>query len=236
MKKTLCLVACMICAGFMAFAKPFVPASHQAVVSIYANDKIEWYGEEPQSSGILNVIGRNQVNENASDEEKAKLGFTGYLLEDAAVYVYEALAAYGLDIISAEEVLNCETYAAAVDNKMKKAALFVTPEGYKLFGTNDKAFTKILAETGAEGLISVYFEISKIMDKGIGKNGKMKACVTASIEFIDAKGKTLKTFSGFAKSEEALEIKAGNYDAEALSVLYPDVIKAALAEATAKIK
>lgn len=236
MKKIISLVICMMCAGLMAFAKPFVPANHEAVVSIYANDKIEWYGEESESTGILNLVGRNKVNNEASDEEKAKLGFTGYLLNDAAADTIEALAAYGFDLVPQEEVLNCDTYTAAKDNKMKKAALMVTPDGYKLFGTNDKQFSKIISETGAEGLISVYFDIAKLMDAGVAKNGKMKACVTVSIEFIGSNGKTLKTFSGFASSEESLEVVAGIYDVEALSAMYPEVIKAALADAVSKIK
>jgi len=224
--------------GMMMFAKPFTPANPEAVVSVYANDKITWYGETDtdEGKGLLNLAARAAVNDKASDEQKAKLGYTGYLLEGAKDAVFEVFSAAGIELVSEETVMGSATYAAAVDNKMKKAAFFVTPENYKLFGNKDKQFAAIASETGAAGLVSVYFNIENIMDAGVAKNGKMKACCTVAIEFIDPTGKTLKICNGFATSNETVKIAGGVYDVEAVSKLFPGVIKASLENAVEKMK
>ncbi len=220
------------------FAKPFVPASPEAVVSIYANDKIGWYGEtdSDEGKGLLNLAARAAVNNNASDDEKAKLGYTGYLLEGAKNSVFEVLSANGIELIDEATVLNSATYSAAVDNKMKKAAFFVTPENYKLFGNKDKQFANISSEVGAAGLISIYIDIQKLMDSGVAKNGKMKTCVTVAIEFMDATGKPVKMINGFATAKETVKIVGGVYDVDAIAAQYPAVIKAALENAMEKMK
>lgn len=237
MKKLLCFSVSLLSLGFMLFAKPFTPAAPEAVVSIYANDKIGWYGEADSEGGkgLLNLAARAAVNKNADDEAKARLGYTGYLLEDAKADLFEALANAGIEVIDEATVFNSAAFANAEDNKMKKAAFYVTPEGYKLFGNKDKQFAPIASELGAAGLISVFIDCEKMMDSGVAKNGKMKACCSVTIEFIDTNGKTLKLLNGFATANEKIAIAGGVYDVDKVAAQFPEVIKAAYADALSKM-
>lgn len=235
MKKTLLFTICLSCISSL-FAKPFNPQSPAAVVSVIANNEINWEGEAAKSGGLLGSMAKKDSLDNDDEESLLLKGFTTPLMKDAVAAVYEVFAEEGIELIDEASVIGSNAYANAEDNKMYKMAMNITADGYKLIGLKDSSIKDISAEVGAASIIIVNFKIEKMIAKGVGKNGTMTACVTAIIDFCDTNGKSLKNVNGFAKGTETIDVKMDKYDALGLAAMYPAVFRDALKTAIAKIK
>ena len=236
MKKIIALTLTALTA-IAAFAKPFVPGK-TAVVTIMANDTITWFGEddEEHGSGLLNLAVRKDITENASKEEQIQAGYTAYMMEDVKAAVFEVLAEKGLDLIPEETVLASNAYTAASDNKILLAGFMNKPEGYKLLATNEKKlYPLLISELGADNIVLISFNIQKNMNTGVSHTGNMKACATVTIQFLDAKGKMAKSFSGYGSASEAIPVVKGVYDPQALAEQYPEALRAAVRKALEKL-
>lgn len=236
MKKTLAIALAALAAISSAVAKPFVPGK-TAVVTIMANDRITWYGEEDkEGTGLVNLAIRKGITDSGSKEDQIRAGQTAYMMEDVKAAVFEVFAEKGIEIIPEEEVLSSEAYAAATNSKFLQAGFMLSPKGYKLLGTNEKkVYPVIIPELGANNLALVSFNIQKNMVNGVGHNGSMKACASVTIQFLDEKAKMAKSLSGYASASNAIPVVKGVYDPKALAEGYPEALRAALRKALSKI-
>lgn len=206
-----------------------------AVVTVRANEEISWYGEE-ESSGAGKGLLDKFITKNTNEDTQVLLSRTTPLLDDALDAVYEVLSSVNIKLVEKENVINSSCYLSAEENKMLKAAAFVCPEGYRILSSNDSAFSKsLMAETGASSCIYISFDINKIIRTGVGKNGKMTACVTTNLEIVNSEGKTVARLNGYATCEDSIAIVGGIYDPKKLNAMFPSTIRASLENAVEKL-
>lgn len=207
-----------------------------AVISIFVNDEITWYREDDEPSSLLGTFTKKMVDIEGTDDAKLLLSRTIPFVEGAEEAIFEGFSEAGIEVIPKDEVLNSNAYLSNEGNEFYKVSGVICPNGYKFFDiTNNKVRTEMTEETGAVSYVYITYEINKVMDKGIGKNGKVTACVTTTIRLTDSEGKNAVIKTGFAEGEDSIAIVAGIYDLQELSDMIPDIIKASLKNAVNKL-
>jgi hypothetical protein len=230
--------AAVLLTGCATTKAAFDPAaiSPAAVMSVKANYEVSWYGQDPETKGAAVGLMNKLIKDKTDAKTQNLLARTAPLMNDAAAAVYEVLPAAGIRLADKDAVLNSASYKAAGDNKLYAAAAFEKPDGYKMLGAKDTAVAAgVKTETGAASFVYVTYEINKVMGSGVGKNGSMTACVTATVVVADAEGKQIANGQAYAEGKDKIAVVAGIYDVEKLVPMYPAVIREALKKAVAKL-
>ena len=225
------LLVCLVMAGCASVNSIKDPSlvDPMGIVSVYADQDITWYGEEPQEDQGFNLLGKlvDKAVEASGNEELSKLmARTDFLVDEAEAILYKKLETVDtVKLLSRDEVLSSKTYKAVKKDSMVELSNLITADDYKYIKTNDAAFSKAMFnETGLKGNILANFKFQRLMKSGIAKNGEMGAAVTMSIIIVDEQGKMLFSKSYFGKSKESLGVIGGMYDIDQFIELFPGVV------------
>jgi hypothetical protein len=121
-----------------------------------------------------------------------------------------------------DTIVSSEAYANAVDLPLNNS---ITAAGYKYVNARNKSFASELnAQTGVQGITSISLNFTKMMQNGVGKNGKMSAHVEMIVTITNLEGKTVFSDMYTATSEEKIAVAAGIYDPEKLMAQFPALI------------
>lgn len=196
--------------------------SPMSIVSVTSNSEIIWFGEKQKKSGLLDSILKKVVDESDEDDLAVLLSRTKPLLTEAENSLIEALNSVdSVSLVNKEVVLNSNAYLnAKIDKNMEKLEK-ISPDGYRFVNSKDKKFLKNMnKEIGSSSNVYVDFTFSKKMVTGVGKNGKLGACVEIYVKIVDTKGKIIfqKIYTGI--SDDSTAIALGVYDPQSLVDLF----------------
>lgn len=184
--------------------KLLAPLSKVTLVSVSANDKLYYVGDEPPKASVLD----NVMNLASNDGKNSNVA--NRLLEKTEVYVTkseELLAsvlgsAKGSTLIPKDSLFASQAYAnASEDSLMGVAAL--RPAGYKFIKFGDAELAgQLMEELGANGIISASFLFQKVMAFGMMGTGTLGAHTSLTIQAFNSKGKLVftKVYVGVSKS------------------------------------
>lgn len=203
-----------------------------AVVSVFSNKIINWYGEEAveNSKGIEDSIRKALVPNRTAG--KVDYSEADDLIVEAADILMDILNNSGIaKIAEPAEVLESEAYLNAETDKRKESSGYIKAPSYKFINVSDKVFpAAIAAEKGIKSTMHVQFDFTKDIANGVGKNGSMKARITMQVIILDAEGKKILNESNDYSSTDRIPVVTGAYDNDALMDLFRSVLYEACAD------
>lgn len=183
------------------------------LVSVVANDKLYYVGDQPPKASLTDLA------MNAASNDGKNVNAANRLLEKTDVFVVKAeellagalASAKGSTLIPKETLFSSPTYANASDDKVT-GAFSMRPAGYKFVKLTDATLANLSKDVGANGLISASFLFQKAMAMGMMGTGTLGAQTTLTIQAYDTTGKMVftKVYVGVSKSNTG--VLANVYD------------------------
>ena len=196
-----------------------------ALVSIVANDDINWKGEESiDPNTTIFFTNRNLRN----DPDKTIISKTDALMESAEMLIRETLAGSVINLAERRSVLQSKAYLEAQLNKYQINRKQNKPKDFRFIDHRDKNFFSALAaETGIQRTMFVDFNLTKSMKSGVGKFGSCQAEVEAVFIILDVQGKTIIRKKIELGSLSVIDVSGGVYShSELMSVFESTIIDA----------
>lgn len=179
-----------------------------AIMSINISNQLQWEGEE-NSSGVAGLLVTKAVSKNGDEDKIADMGYTKSLYDDAVYACYDILENdFDMDVIPEDKLFSVQSYLDAANDLSYKLA-YDQPKQYRALTYKNFVAPEVALETGARTFAYITFDVCKVMDTGIGKNGSCKGSVKASIYFADESGKFIAGYYGYARSEESVAAVLG---------------------------
>jgi hypothetical protein len=203
---SLCALLVSSCAelkGYKVNLKPVLPI---AVVSITSNKEITWEGEDKTFKSIFT---------RSKDKTKTYISDADNLINDGEAMFWDSVSRAALPpsaFLAKAQVQASQVYQAGPLNRHLNDEDHLTASGYRCVNYKDKQFvTSLCKDLNAKGLMFINFTVTKVLAKGIGKTGSMRAQVEMDIIIEDSTGKVLYDRGEEATSYDTVKVSFGNY-------------------------
>lgn len=206
-----------------------------AIVTMIANDEVYWYGEEPESKGLLGEAFDALAKEKGNEQTNIVLGYTTDLLKSAEEQITKGIEERGFTLLPKEEVLSYNNLLSKDDSSLIKASAVILADGYKMLRNDTKYLVALGEKTSSKAFIQVSIDFCKTVVNGIGKNGEMTAAVEIKFTIYGEDGKVIKIINGYGSNPETIPVLAGVYNVEKLNELFPVALENAVKKVCEKL-
>ncbi|MCL2832574.1 MAG: hypothetical protein FWD78_05350 [Treponema sp.] len=185
-------------------------SSPVALVSVVANNDINWSGEAPTSRLVITRTQRRAMD---ADPDQNIATDTVILIDDAGEIIRTTLeTSSNIVFAPASDVLNAASYKDARPNSNQAKDEMAKPEGFRYVYYRDNNFLSGFAsETGINRMLFVTLNLTKSMSSGFSKNGTARANVSMTIMLKDETGKTLFNKVYESASRDVFKVEGGMY-------------------------
>ena len=213
-----------IAAGCASSAKAvFAQRDPIALVSVTSNGDINWQGEESTNPNTASPLSNRALR---TDEDLTLVTSADELINTAEIIIRDKFSfSQQINLAEKETVLLSRAYRNADQNRYQIYDKDVKPEAYEFIDYRDKNFPPALAaETGIQRCMFVEFDFTKVIARGMGKNGNFRANVEMKVFVLDAEGKTLYSKAVSVKSLDTIKVSYRAYSQTGIIELFESTI------------
>jgi hypothetical protein len=210
------ILASLILTGCASMSEPKLlqPLTKVALVSVWANDQLYYFGDQPPKASLLSSamnVASNNGNNNAL--ANTVLEKTDVLIAKADDALTAALgSARGMALTAKADLFASKAYAGAAEDNLNGLVL-LKPVGYKFIQFGDTALASSLSkELGVNGMMTARFLFQKHIITGMMGTGSLGAMTTMTIQAFDANGKEVFVKSYLGESQKQILVASNLYN------------------------
>ena len=181
-----------------------------ALVSLVANDDINWKDEAPLNPNLTTRSARRTMQE---DPDKNMVTSSNEFIDEIETLIRNTLeSAAFITFAERDRVLRSQSYNEAGINSLQEKDQMAKPQGFRYINFRDNKFLSALyTETGIGNALYINLNLTKFMYSGFGKNGNYRANVSMSVMLKNEQGKTLYNKTYQLSSRDNADVSGGIY-------------------------
>ena len=199
-----------------------------AIVSVVANNDINWMGEEPLTVSSILSFNRTLRRSMEEDPDFVITTSSSLIIDEIEEFIRFMFASSPFVTLAPKEtVLNSRSYNEARIHGVQEMQEMAKPAGFRYVFHRDNNFYPAFAqETGIERTLFITLNITKMMASGFGKSGNLRAHVSMNVLLKDSRGRNVFNKTYEAGSRGQLSVSSGAYSQSGLLAL----VKSALSD------